>query len=72
MPTSCEANVKDVGERLAVGAVPVPERLAVWVVGLALSVTVSVPLEVPAFLGEKTTLIVHDALAARLGPQLLV
>jgi len=29
VPTACEANTKDVGERLAAGAVPVPERLAV-------------------------------------------
>jgi hypothetical protein len=26
---ACEGNVKDVGERLAMGAVPVPERLTV-------------------------------------------
>jgi len=26
--TACEENVKDVGERLAEGAVPVPDKLA--------------------------------------------
>ena len=29
VPTTCEENVKEVGERLAAGAVPVPARLAV-------------------------------------------
>lgn len=60
------------GERLAVGAVPVPERLAAWVAGLALSVTVIVPLREPMAVGVNVTLIVHDELAARLEPQVLV
>ena len=72
MPTSCEANVKDEGERLAAGAVPVPERLTVWVVGLALSVTVRVPVEVPVVRGEKTTLIVQELFEVRPEPQVFV
>jgi len=69
---ACEENVKEVGERLATGAVPVPERLALRVLGLALSVTVSEPVREPVAVGVKVTLIVHDALAARLAPQVLV
>jgi len=72
VPKACEANTKDVGERLAAGAVPVPERLAVWVAGLALSVTVIEPVRKPVAVGVKVTLIVHDELAARLEPQVLV
>ena len=72
MPKACEENTKDVGERLAAGAVPVPERLTVWVAGLALSVTVIEPVRDPAAVGAKVTLIVQEAPGARLEPQLLV
>ena len=37
-----------------------------------MSVTVSEPVRVPVAVGAKVTLIVHDPLAARLEPQLLV
>ena len=50
-PIACAANVKDVAERLATGTAPVPLRLIVWVVGLALSVIVIEPLRVPVALG---------------------
>ena len=69
---ACEGNVKDVGERPATGAVPVPERLTAWVAGLALSVTVIEPVREPVAVGVNVTLIVHDELAARLEPQALV
>ena len=60
------------GERLAAGAVPVPERLTVWVAGVALSVMVIEPLREPAAVGVKVTLIVHELPEARLEPQVLV
>ena len=72
MPKACEENVKEAGERLAADAVPVPDRLALCVVGLALSVKVSEPVREPVAAGAKVTLMVHDVLAARLAPQLLV
>ena len=51
---------------------PVPMRLTVWVAGLALSVTVRVPLLVPAAVGLKVTLMVQEAPAATVEPQVLV
>jgi len=72
VPTSCAGKVKDVGERLTTGAVPVPVRLMVWVAGLALSVMVTAPVLVPAAVGLKVTLRVQVALAATLEPQVLV
>ena len=72
MPTSCAGKVKEAGERLTRGAVPVPVRLTVWVAGLALSVMVKEPLREPLAVGVKVTLRVQLALAARLEPQVLV
>jgi hypothetical protein len=72
VPTSCAEKVKEVGERLTTGAVPVPVRLTVCVVGLALSVMVTTPVRVPVAVGLKVTLRVQLALAARLEPQVLV
>ena len=72
MPTACAAKVKEAGERLTTGAVPVPVRLTVWVAGLALSVMVKEPLREPLAVGVKVTLRVQLALAARLAPQVLV
>jgi hypothetical protein len=72
VPTACAGKVKEVGERLATGAVPVPVRLTVWVAGLALSVMVKEPLREPLAVGVKVTLRVQLALAARLAPQVLV
>ena len=62
------------GERLTTGAVlvPVPERLTVWVLPLALSAMLRVPLRVPVAVGVKVTLIVQLAPAATLVPQLFV
>ena len=64
--------VKEVGERLTAGAVPVPVRLTVWVAGLALSVMVTEPLREPVAVGVKVTLIEQEALAATLEAQVLV
>jgi hypothetical protein len=72
VPTGCAGKVKEAGERLATGAVPVPVRLTVCVAGLALSVIVNEPLLEPLAVGVKVTLRVQLALAARLEPQLLV
>jgi hypothetical protein len=63
-----------VGERLAepVVLVPVPERLTVWGLPLALSVMLSEAARLPLADGVKVTLIVQMAPAATLDPQLLV
>jgi len=70
--TNCGENVKEVVERLAAAAVPVPDKVALRVAGLALSVTVTEPVTEPVAVGVKVTLMVHDELAARLEPQVLV
>jgi hypothetical protein len=72
MPTGSTGKVKEVGERLTAGPVPVPVRLTVWVAGLALSVMVRVPVLVPAVVGLKVTLMAQLAPAATLEPQVLV
>lgn len=60
-------------ERLTRGlAIPVPERSTDCGLPLALSTTVTAAVIDPVLIGEKTTLIVHVAPAARLVPQLLV
>ncbi len=62
-----------VGERPATAAVPVPERLTLWVLpAVALSVRVTAALRVPVADGVKVTLIVQVAPAATELPQLLV
>src|SRR5437762_4467646 len=63
--------VSVVGERLGKPA-PVPERLAVCGLLVALSVTVKAPLRVPVAVGVKVTLIVQFAPAASEAAQLLV
>jgi hypothetical protein len=66
------ANVREAGESVAPGPAPVPVRLAVWVVGLALSVTVTVPVLCPLAVGLKLTLMLQEAPATTLEPQVLV
>jgi len=61
-----------VGTRLTAGNPPVPVRLTVCGLPLALSVTVSAPVRVPVAVGVNVTLIVQLAPAATLDPQLLV
>ena len=70
--TFCLLKVRLVGDRLAVGAAPVPDRPAVWGLLPALSVTVNVALRDPVAAGVKVTLIVQVALAAKAEGQLLV
>jgi hypothetical protein len=50
-------------------AVPVPERLTVWGLLLALSVIVTSPVLVPAAVGVNVMLIVHFPKAATVNPQ---
>ena len=72
MPTTWLAKVRLVGEMLTAGAVPVPVRLTLWGLPVALSVTVRAVLRVPLAAGVKVTLIVQLAPAATELPQLLV
>ena len=71
MPTFWLGNVRDVGESVT-DATPVPLRLAVCGLPLALSVTVKVPVRVPVAEGVNVTLMVHWAPAASELLQLLV
>lgn len=61
-----------VAERLAAGAVPVPERPTICGLPNAVSVIVSEPLRVPVDLGIKVKLIAQLAPAVTLDPQLFV
>ena len=63
--TFCLLKVRLVGDRVAVGAAPVPDTPAVWGLLLALSVTANVALRVPVAVGAKVTLMVQVALAAK-------
>ena len=58
--------------RLTAGAIPVPVRLAVCGLFVALSVTVRVPVRVPPAVGVNVTLMVQVSPAATLAPQLFV
>ena len=71
MPTACVEKLRELGEKLTAGAVPVPERLIGGVLG-ALSVIVIEPLREPVAVGENVTLMAQEAPAATLDPQLLV
>jgi hypothetical protein len=70
--TDWRAKVRLVGERLAAGAVPVPERATVWGLPLALSLMLTQAVRVPLAVGVKVTLIVPLAPAATELPQVLV
>jgi hypothetical protein len=63
-----------VGARLAAGvaAMPVPPRLTVCGLPVALSVMEIVPVSAPSAVGVNVTLMAQFAPAARLEPQLLV
>ena len=61
-----------VGERLTTAAVPVPERLTVSGLPLALSVMLTEAVRLPLAAGVNVTLIVQLAPAATELPQLLV
>ena len=72
MPTDKLPKARLVGERLAEDAAPVPERLTLCGLPVALSVRVTAAVRVPAAVGLKVTLIVQLAPAATLDPQLLL
>ena len=63
---------KVVGAKLVLGATPVPVRLMVCGLPVALSVTVIVPGRLPAAVGVKVTLMEQLAPAATEAPQVLV
>ena len=72
VPTDWLPKARLVGERLTTVVVPVPERLTVCGLPVALSVRVTAALRVPLAAGVKVTLTVQLAPAATLAPQLLV
>jgi hypothetical protein len=72
VPTTWLAKVRLVGEMLTAGAVPVPERLTLCGLPVALSARVRDAVRVPLAAGVKVTLIVQLAPAATEPPQLLV
>ena len=57
---------------MAVLVTPVPDRVAVWGLPVALSVTVTAAVRDPEAVGLNVTLMAHWAPAARLEPQLVV
>ena len=62
MPTAWLAKVRLVGEMLTAGAVPVPERLTLWGLPVALSEMLSEAVRLPLAEGVKVTLMVQLAL----------
>ena len=72
VPTDWLPKARLVGERLAKAAVPVPERLTVCGLPLALSVMLTEAVRLPLAAGLNVTLIVQLALAATELPHVLV
>src|SRR5438874_11997464 len=74
LPTFCAANVRLAGDTVNCGLpdAPVPESDAVCGLLAAESVSVSVPVRVPAAVGVNVTFTVQLAPAAKLAPQLFV
>jgi hypothetical protein len=71
--TAWLAKVSEVGDKLTPGALaPVPVRLTIWGLPLAVSVIVTLPVKVPVVVGVNVTLIVQAAPAATEEPQVLV
>ena len=64
VPTFWLLNVSDVGESVAVAVTPVPVRLAVCGLPVALSLTARLALRLPAAVGVNVALMVQLALAA--------
>ncbi len=64
LPTSWLGKLKLLGERLAAAAAPVPERLTIWGLPLALSATASEAVAAPAVAGVNMIEIVHWVPAA--------
>ena len=72
VPTDWLPKARLVGERPSTGPVPVPERLTVCGLPLALSETLSKAARLPLAEGVNVTLIVHLALGASELTQVLV
>jgi hypothetical protein len=72
VPTVLDPNVRLEVERVATGANPVPDRLALCGLPAALSVTVMVPVRVPVAAGANVTWIEQFAPGARVVPQVVV
>ena len=72
MPTDWLPKERLVGEKPIPDAAPVPERLTVWGLPLALSVMLTEAVRLPLAVGVKVTLIVQLAPAATELPQVLV
>jgi hypothetical protein len=72
--TCRDANVSDAGDTVAVvvTVVPVPLRPTVWGLPLALLAMVTAALRAPAAAGRNVTLMVQEAPAARVAPQVVV
>jgi hypothetical protein len=71
-PTGSFPKLRLPGERLTPGLAPVPERVTVCGLPLALSATLSAAVKEPLAAGVKVTLIVQLPPAATLAPQLLL
>ena len=71
-PTGSFPKLRLPGNRLTPGLVPVPERVTVCGLPLALSATLTAAVNEPLAAGVNVTLIVHLPPAATLDPQLLV
>ena len=72
VPTDWFPKERLLGERLAAGAVPVPVRVTLWGLPLALSVMVTDAVRLPLAAGVKVRLMVQLAPAATELPQVLV
>ena len=72
VPTVWPEKVNDAGVSFTVVVAPVPVRPTVWIVGLELSVMVTVPVLAPGTVGVKMTAMRQVPPAATLAPQLLV
>ena len=74
VPTATLPKLRLAGEKVASGAVdvPDPDRLTAWGLPVALSAIVSVPVRVPDIVGANVTLIVQCAPARTEAPQVLV
>ena len=73
VPTSWVAKVRPDGEKLTMGAArPVPVRAIVWGLPVALSVSVIVPVRLPAAVGAKAIAMEQWAPAGKEAPQVFV
>jgi hypothetical protein len=72
LPTNTPLKLRLVGDSVTAGAVPVPLKATLCGLPAALSVTFTVDVRLPVWVGVNTTLIVQLALAASVGPLVFV